>query len=137
VGPGYIPNLKEMISDFNSNFVNILISGIDTVKWVDVADIKKITVYRILQELLINMKKHSESSLVILSFKSYENDIYVEYSDNGKGATIEKLNSKNGLQNVENRILAIKGTITLILNPVKDLNLVYYFHNQRRYVQKY
>jgi hypothetical protein len=50
VGPDYIPNLKEMISDFNSNFVNILISGIDTVKWVDVADIKKITVYRILQE---------------------------------------------------------------------------------------
>jgi signal transduction histidine kinase len=64
-------------------------------KWAD--DIKKITVYRILQELLINMK-HSESSLVILSFKSYENNIYVEYTDNGKGATIEKLNSKNGLQ---------------------------------------
>jgi hypothetical protein len=43
MGPDYIPNLK-VISDFN-NFVNILISGIDTVKWVDVADIKKITVY--------------------------------------------------------------------------------------------
>jgi hypothetical protein len=55
MGPDYIPNLK-VISDFNSNFVNILISGIDTVKWVDVADIKEITVYRILQELLINMK---------------------------------------------------------------------------------
>jgi hypothetical protein len=45
MGPDYIPNLKRW-SDFNSNFVNILISGIDTVKWVDVADIKKITVYR-------------------------------------------------------------------------------------------
>jgi glucose-6-phosphate-specific signal transduction histidine kinase len=84
------------MSDFNSNFVNILISGIDTVKWVDVADIKKITVYRILQELLINMKNIA-SSLVILSFKSYDNTIYIEYTDNGKGATIEKLNSKNGL----------------------------------------
>jgi signal transduction histidine kinase len=50
--------------------------------------------------------------LVILSFKSYDNTIYIEYTDNGKGATIEKLNSRNGLQNVENRILAIKGTIT-------------------------
>jgi hypothetical protein len=37
--------------DDTSIVVNILISGIDTVKWVDVADIKKITVYRILQEL--------------------------------------------------------------------------------------
>jgi glucose-6-phosphate-specific signal transduction histidine kinase len=70
-----------MISDFN-NFVNILISGIDTVKWVDVADIKKITVYRILQEN--QYEKHSESSLVILSFKSYDNTIYIEYTDNGR-----------------------------------------------------
>jgi hypothetical protein len=30
----------------------------------------------------------------VSSFKSYENNIYVEYTDNGKGATIEKLNSK-------------------------------------------
>jgi glucose-6-phosphate-specific signal transduction histidine kinase len=60
-----------------------LISGIDTVKWVDVADIKKITVYRILQELN-QYEKHSESSLVILSFKSYDNTIYIEYTDNGK-----------------------------------------------------
>jgi hypothetical protein len=63
--------------------------------------------------------------------------LYIEYTDNGKGATIEKLNSRNGLQNVENRILAIKEQLPLILNPVKDLNLVYYFlNNQRRYVQK-
>ncbi|PKH68196.1 ATP-binding protein [Flavobacterium sp. ALD4] len=112
MGPDFIPNLKEMISGFNTDTVNILIYEVDTVNWLAMADIKKITVYRILQELLINMKKHSKSSLVVMSFKIYENNLHIEYTDNGIGAAIEKLNSKNGLQNVENRILAIKGTIT-------------------------
>jgi hypothetical protein len=112
MGPDFLPNLKEMISGFNTNSVNILIYEVDTINWLAMADIKKITVYRILQELLINMKKHSKSSLVVLSFKTYETNLYVKYTDNGIGAAIEKLNSKNGLQNVENRILAIKGTIT-------------------------
>jgi signal transduction histidine kinase len=62
---GQIPNLK-VISGFNTNSVNILISEVDTVNWLAMADIKKITVYRILQELLINMKKHSKSSLVYI-----------------------------------------------------------------------
>jgi signal transduction histidine kinase len=72
-----------------------------------------------------------------LSFKSYENNIYVEYTDNGKGATIEKLNSKNGLQNVENRILAIKGTITFDTKSGKGFkSSILFLNNQRRYVQK-
>jgi signal transduction histidine kinase len=72
----------------------------------------KITVYRVLQELLVNMKKHSQCSLVVLTFKKNENKLQIDYSDNGIGATIEELNLKNGLRNVENRIQAIKGTIT-------------------------
>jgi hypothetical protein len=36
---------------------------------------------------------------------------------------------------VENRILAIKGTITFDTKSVKDLNLVYYFLNNQ-HVQK-
>jgi nitrate/nitrite-specific signal transduction histidine kinase len=112
MGPEFISNLKEMISGFNTNSVNILIYEIDTINWLVMSEIKKITIYRILQELLINMKKHSKSTLVVLSFKIYENNLYVEYTDNGTGVAIEKLNSKNGLHNVENRILAIKGTIT-------------------------
>ncbi|WP_016990534.1 sensor histidine kinase [Flavobacterium sp. ACAM 123] len=112
MGPDFITNLKEMISGFDTEYVNILIYGVDTINWITITDIKKITLYRVLQEFLINMKKHSEASLVVLSFKIYENNLYVEYTDNGIGVAIEKLNSKNGLHNVENRILAIKGTIT-------------------------
>ncbi|WP_175460306.1 tetratricopeptide repeat-containing sensor histidine kinase [Flavobacterium frigoris] len=119
MGPDFISSLQEMISGFDTEYVNILIYGVDTINWSTIIDIKKITIYRVLQEFLINMKKHSEASLVVLSFKKYENNLQLDYTDNGVGAAIEKLNLKNGLQNVENRILAIKGTITFDTKPGK------------------
>lgn len=111
-GLSFIPNLKEMMSGFNTSATHVLINGLDIINWTAVEETKKITVYRIIQELLVNMKKHSESSLVVISFKNKANKIQIDYSDNGVGATSEEINFKKGLQNVENRILAIKGTIT-------------------------
>ncbi len=109
-GPLFVSNLKEMMSGFNNNEVNVLINGIDTINWTTIESNKKITVYRVIQELLVNMKKHSQCSLAVLTFKKNENKLQIDYSDNGIGATLEEKNSRNGLQNVENRILAIKGT---------------------------
>ena len=111
-GIHFIPNLKEMMSGYNSYTTTILIHELESINWSSIENTKKITVYRVIQELLVNMKKHSKSSLVVLSFKINKNIIYFDYTDNGIGANFEKINIKNGLQNVENRILAIKGTIT-------------------------
>jgi signal transduction histidine kinase len=111
-GVHFISNLKEMISSFNNNTVNVLIIGIDTINWTALESNKKITVYRVLQELLVNMKKHSQCSLVVLTFKKNQKKLQLDYSDNGVGATFDEKKSRNGLQNVENRIQAIKGTTT-------------------------
>lgn len=42
--------------------------------------------------------------------------IFIDYTDNGKGCDQNKI-IKNGLQNMENRILATKGTITFETEP--------------------
>ncbi len=111
-GTLFVSHLKEMMSAFNTDNVNVLTNGIDLVDWLAIESNKKIIIYRVIQELLINMKKHSQCSLVVLTFKQNEKKLQIDYTDNGVGATIEQLNSKNGLQNVENRIQAIKGIIT-------------------------
>lgn len=123
----FIPNLKEMMSGYNNNSINILINGLDSINWSTVDETKKITVYRVLQELLVNMKKHSKCSLVVITFKKYEKKIQIDYSDNGVGVVFEEINLKNGLRNVENRILAIKGTITFdtISNKGFKTNIVF------------
>lgn len=108
----FMSNLKEMMSGFNTANVNVISNGIETINWKTLEQNKKIIVYRVLQEILVNMKKHSQASLVVLTFKENKNKLQIDYTDNGIGATFEQLNSKNGLQNVENRIKSIKGTIT-------------------------
>ncbi|MFV8368007.1 tetratricopeptide repeat-containing sensor histidine kinase [Flavobacterium sp. LB2R40] len=111
-GSLFLSHLKEMMSGFNTDMVNVLTIGIDTITWSTLENHKKIIVYRVLQELLVNMKKHSKCSLVVLTFKENKNKLQIDYTDNGIGIGNNELNSKNGLLNVENRIRAIKGTIT-------------------------
>ena len=126
-GAHFLPNLKEMMSGFNTNEVNILTNGIDSINWATVENNKKITIYRVLQELLVNMKKHSQCNLVVLTFKKNENKLQIEYSDNGIGATFDEKKSRNGLQNVENRIQAIKGTVTFDTKSNKGFKVTILF----------
>ena len=86
-----------------------VIKGETAINWKGLSAEKKILIYRILQELMVNMKKHSQASFVVVSFSKTNDSLVITYKDNGIGTT---LNIANGLQNVENRIAAIKGTIT-------------------------
>jgi signal transduction histidine kinase/predicted negative regulator of RcsB-dependent stress response len=111
-GREFVNRLKEMMASYSNPEINVIINGFDSFNWTLLEEHKKIALYRILQELLVNMKKHSQCSLVAISFKRMDNQIQVVYTDNGIGFSSDKIIIKNGLQNVENRIEAIKGTIT-------------------------
>lgn len=112
IGPNFVPNLKEMMSNYSNDAVNIMVNGLDVLQNTALETNKKITIYRILQELLVNMKKHSQCSLVVITFKNNDKKIQIEYTDNGIGISHDKINLKNGLLNVESRIEAINGTLT-------------------------
>lgn len=118
-GKDFINGFKEMISGFNSKEVTVLVNGMDLIEWMKLESNKKIVVYRVVQELLVNMRKHSKCSLVVLSFKNNKNKLQIDYSDNGVGAILNEINLRNGLRNVENRITNVKGSITFDTNSSK------------------
>jgi signal transduction histidine kinase len=89
----FVSSLKEMMAGFSTNAVNVMVNGLEIVNWNALETNKKIIVYRVLQELLVNMKKHSQCSLAVISFKKNENILQIDYSDNGVGATFNKTNS--------------------------------------------
>ncbi|WP_317191336.1 sensor histidine kinase [Flavobacterium agrisoli] len=112
-----------MLATYNTNTRNIIINNIDTVNWPIIDDIKKVTLYRVLQELMVNMKKHSEATLVVLTFDvSTPKSLLFYYVDNGNGCLITQI-TKNGLQNVENRIRAINGTCIFDTAPEKGFKI--------------
>jgi len=111
-GEGFTTLLKEMLSDYKTDSINVMAINFDTIPWNEISGHKKITVYRVLQELMVNMKKHSQADVVAIRFENENKKVIIRYSDNGKGLDTEKLNYKNGLQNAENRISAIDGSLT-------------------------
>ncbi|QKX04038.1 tetratricopeptide repeat protein [Aquimarina sp. TRL1] len=117
-GSSYGQELNNMLQNYAQNGQQLLVRGLDTMEWDPQAKTTKITVYRVLQELMTNMQKHSQASLVALLFKEEDKKLIIKYSDNGVGMDLRTTISKNGLQNTEKRIQAIGGS--LIFDSEKD-----------------
>ncbi len=121
-GNSYEMALKEMLSGFSSSQVQVILKDISVVPWDKIAEEQKIALYRILQELMVNMKKHSQGSFAVLRFERNSKVFLVHYSDNGIGMPYP-IPSKNGLHNVENRIHAIGGSIIFDTSSSKGLKI--------------
>ncbi|QDW22909.1 ATP-binding protein [Flavobacterium sp. KBS0721] len=117
-GTNFIKSLKDMLSTYNTSERNIMVTNVEIIHWESIDEIKKITISRVLQELMVNMKKHSEANLVVIKFETDPKSILINYTDNGKGCEKTEM-VKNGLQNMENRIQAVKGTINFDTEPGK------------------
>jgi signal transduction histidine kinase len=106
-------NFGELINDlllsYSTKDVNVITKNNSKINWEVLSDIKKTTLYRVLQELMTNMRKHSKASVVVLTFSQSHKTITINYKDNGVGAALIQ---RSGLQNAENRINAIHGTLT-------------------------
>jgi tetratricopeptide (TPR) repeat protein len=107
----YSNGLKEMISEYSSSNLNIIINGLNTFSWSKIDRVKKIIVYRVIQEILDSMKTMNNASLVSLTIKKEEKNIMITYADNGTNITLKSTILEKRLQNVENRIKTIKGTL--------------------------
>nr|WP_245234805.1 tetratricopeptide repeat-containing sensor histidine kinase [Tamlana crocina] len=112
----YQTQLKELFASYSTHSVNVITRGMNTINWHSFDNIKKITLYRVLQELLVNMKKHSQCNNAIISFKKINNKTHINYADNGKVCVFKK---GSGMRNMENRIKSINGTISFESEPNK------------------
>lgn len=126
-GENYPQQLMGMLSEYQNEKVNVLHSGIKEMNWEKIDDIKKIAVYRILQELMVNMAKHSEAELCMVRFTTKGKNSVIFYSDNGVGIGSNKIIFKNGLANAENRIKGIGGSLTFESNPQMGLKMTIVF----------
>lgn len=101
----------QMIESYTDTTRNVIRKVNEEINWKKITPEKKIALYRVVQELLINTKKHSQATLVIIDITEKNNTLSITFTDNGIGLKNTQ-NHKSGLQNAENRIQAIKGTLT-------------------------
>ncbi len=120
-GENFASGLREMLADYKTGTINVMLVSFNSIVWSDVSEPKKITVYRVLQELMVNMKKHSQATIVVVKFDVEGKKALIKYSDNGIGLANNKVIFKNGLQNAETRMKSVNGYITFDNEPGKGL----------------
>ncbi|AQX11064.1 hypothetical protein BAX94_14610 [Elizabethkingia meningoseptica] len=104
-------HLVKMLESYSSkDTVQLVQVGISEIGWDEFNKEIQSEVYHVLQELMTNMKKHSQATRVVIRMSRIQNDIIIRYSDNGIGS--ETFSPKNGIKNTGNRMETIGGTIT-------------------------
>ena len=101
-------SIKHLLMQHNKPETKVVTNNVNTIDWQNLAEYKKVVIYRCLQELLVNMKKHSNAKVVSIMFKNHNKNNEIRYVDDGLGFSIDKT-KLNGLSNVESRIKGIGG----------------------------
>ncbi len=89
---------------------------------------KELIIFRIVQELINNILKHSSASFIHLTQNVHADKFYVRIHHDGRGlvqADFDKLNKSNvglGLKNISSRLRVVQGNI----NFEKDISQTYY-----------
>jgi len=84
----------------------------------------QIFLYRISQEVINNIVKHSNADLVDFEILFSQNHIFLNIIDNGKGFDPENIDIKgNGIINIKQRVELLKGEFKLISNLQKGTQI--------------
>lgn len=118
--------IANLIYSFNTDQIEVHLMGNTAALWNKVELTAKDEVIHILQELLVNMRKHSQASEVTLQFTKTEHELHIIYEDNGIGIKGE-VKSNNGLRNTETRIKNLNGQITFETGSEKGLSINFSF----------
>ena len=79
--------------------------------------------YRVIQEALTNVSKHSEAKQVHLELSDHPTQLHLSLTDNGRGFDLEANRSGFGLQSMRERTEALGGTFHLRSSPGQGCQL--------------
>lgn len=118
----YQNEITDLLKTFNTAATSVSTVGNSITLWEKVGVRAKKEVEYVLEELMVNMSKHSHASRVVVKFEQRENDIIIQYNDDGVGLLPEQ-KFGNGLNNTVSRIKKINGDITFGTNAANGLNI--------------
>lgn len=113
VKEGLIPAARELVRRLNkTNSLKVILTAHDVPDRLH--QVIEISIYRIIQELLSNIVKHSKASQVTISFTGFEEEIVLTIEDDGEGYDLnvfQRSQHSNGWQTIQTRMNLIHGQI--------------------------
>ena len=93
---GIVPTLEWFCRDYQKIYSHIRIEKETHIKESDLSPELKTVIYRVMQEAMNNIAKHSKANLVWLSLDKKENKIELTIRDNGIGFDLEQVIDREG-----------------------------------------
>lgn len=92
---------------------------------ISISSEKSLTLFRIVQESLTNIARHSKASQAEISIRKEDEAIRLNISDNGKGITKEEIESKKsfGIMSMKERAISVGGLFNISSEGVKGTSI--------------
>jgi len=118
---GLIPALKRYIEEFIESF-GINVNFLPSETQARLPNTLEVTIFRVIQEALQNVQKHSEAKIVTIELIITEPQVFLNIQDNGKGfRALETLVDKDrdgyGLLGMKERVELLNGQFNIQSEP--------------------
>ncbi len=116
---GLIKAVEVLVARINEANALIIDFQHQGVKESRIEQSTEISLYRIIQEVINNMLKHSEAAKIIIELKKTGNIILLKIQDDGKGFNLDDIDKSKGIgwKNIYSRISMINGNMDIKSNP--------------------
>lgn len=119
---GIILTLRWFAEEYNKIYTNLNVEFNIDVKEIDIPDKNKHIIYRIVQESMNNIAKHSDAKNIYVHLTKSESEILLRVKDDGSGFDIEKVKQREkaglGLNTMEERAISAGAKFTMKSNAL-------------------
>jgi two-component system, NarL family, sensor histidine kinase NreB len=119
---GLVPAIRSYLTRFSEHYkIDV---QLDCFLQQRLSSNKEITIYRIIQEALINIQKYANAGEVSIIIREMEHEVRVIVEDNGQGFEPSRVTRGVGLFSMEERARAVHGEVSIFSATGKGTKII-------------
>lgn len=110
---GFVVALQELVNNWQERHHNIDVEAHFEGEFKTIDETVQLTLYRVMQECLTNISRHSKARQVWVSLTEKDNIIQLEIADNGQGFDVQQYSHRFGLAGMKERVDSVQGELLI------------------------
>ena len=112
---GLIPAIEDMVVQLKQQNYQVQFEQFGSEERLDPE--KEMMLYRIIQEMVQNILKHSQANQIIIQYTNEDNLVHLIVEDNGKGFVADEMKEGLGFKSMRSRVEYLGGQLTIDSKP--------------------
>jgi len=110
---GFVVALQELVNNWQERHQYIDVEAHVDGEFKAIDEAVQLTLYRVMQECLTNISRHSKARQVWVSLTEKDNTIQLEIADNGQGFDVQQYSHRFGLAGMKERVDSVQGELLI------------------------